>query len=301
VNLIGRYLRREILLAVLFVFSGFLALFAFFDLINELEDVGRGGYKLHHAVTYVVLALPGHAYELMPIAALIGSIYALSQFAAQSEFTAMRAAGFSRSRAFGQMMRIGTIFALMTLAFGELLTPPAEHMAQRVRLAALGGSVLGEFRSGLWIKDTTHAPDGSVQRMRFVNVGSLQPDSTLKDIQVFEFDRDFRLQQILRASSGRFRPPDRWELVEIEKTDLSSAVTAGPGAHLARRVAAPARTGLGVRIESRPARGADGHAGQDVRLDPGHVLCAISGTTASGRTATRSRCGTSSCIRQPCW
>ena len=37
---------REIYGATLFVFAAFLSLFAFFDLINELTDLGRGGYRL---------------------------------------------------------------------------------------------------------------------------------------------------------------------------------------------------------------------------------------------------------------
>ena len=57
--LVGRYLRREIVVAVSFVLLGFLALFAFFDFINELEDVGRGGYKLQQRVDWTQPALRG--------------------------------------------------------------------------------------------------------------------------------------------------------------------------------------------------------------------------------------------------
>ena len=39
-----RYLARQIFAAVGFVLLGFLALFAFFDLIHELGDLGRGNY-----------------------------------------------------------------------------------------------------------------------------------------------------------------------------------------------------------------------------------------------------------------
>ena len=97
-SLLRRYVAREIVGAVSFVLAGFLALFAFFDFVNELDDIGQAGYKLQHAVLYVLLGLPSRVYELAPIAALIGAIYALSQFAAHSEFTAMRAAGMSRRR-----------------------------------------------------------------------------------------------------------------------------------------------------------------------------------------------------------
>ena len=52
-TVVGRYLAREIALGVVFVLFGFLALFAFFDLVNELDDLGRGAYRIQHAIAYV--------------------------------------------------------------------------------------------------------------------------------------------------------------------------------------------------------------------------------------------------------
>ena len=80
---------------MVFVLVAFLALIAFMDLTSELPSVGKGGYLLQHALLYVLLRLPGHVYELMPVAALIGTIYAMAQFAASSEFTIMRASSMS--------------------------------------------------------------------------------------------------------------------------------------------------------------------------------------------------------------
>jgi len=40
---------------------GFLALFAFFDLIGELGDLGKGEYDLRQVFTYVLLNAPAHA------------------------------------------------------------------------------------------------------------------------------------------------------------------------------------------------------------------------------------------------
>lgn len=217
-TLMGRYMRREILASVAFVLVGFLALFAFFDFINELDDIGRGGYKLQHALAFVGLGLPSRIYELMPIAALIGTIYALAQFASHSEFTAMRAAGLGRRRALGAILAVGVWMAIGTAVVGELLTPPAEKIAQNVRLSAIGATVAGEFRSGLWIKDTLKDADGNVQRMRFVNIGELMPDTTLRSVRVFEFDRDFRLVELLSAARGRFVPPQSWDLENAEQT-----------------------------------------------------------------------------------
>ncbi|MDP5008918.1 MAG: LptF/LptG family permease, partial [Glaciimonas sp.] len=74
-KVLQRYFTTEIVRSVIFTLIAFLALFAFFDVLNELKSVGRGGYKLQHAIGFVMLGLPSYAYELMPIAALIGTIY----------------------------------------------------------------------------------------------------------------------------------------------------------------------------------------------------------------------------------
>ena len=50
-----RHLAREIYASTGLVLLAFLMLFAFFDLIHQLESVGRGGYKIQHALGYVTL------------------------------------------------------------------------------------------------------------------------------------------------------------------------------------------------------------------------------------------------------
>ena len=230
-RLIGGYLIREISFGILAVLFGFLALFAFFDLINELEDIGRAGYRLQHAVLYVLLGLPGHVYELMPVAALIGCIYALSQFASSSEFTAMRAAGMSRYMALRSIIGIGVVLAILTAVAGEWVAPVAEQLAQKLRLNVLGASQGGTFRSGLWIKDSVKDSNGQPLRLRFVNIGNLTPEGRMERIEIHEFDPGFRLSSVIRATGGTYQPREdegqgersAWKLVGVEQTRFEVA------------------------------------------------------------------------------
>ncbi|MCX7230339.1 MAG: LPS export ABC transporter permease LptG [Burkholderiales bacterium] len=224
-TVIGRYLSREIAIGVLFVLFGFLGLFAFFDLVNELDDLGRGAYRIQHAVAFVALTLPSHVYELMPIAALIGAIYALAQFASHSEFTAMRAAGMGRTLALRGVLIVGAAFAVLTAVIGEAVAPPAERLAQSLRLTALGSAVGGQFRSGMWIKDTLRDVDGTPLRLRFVNIGVLRPDASLDNLQIFEFDTEFTLRSVIRAGRAVFVGDGRWRLTDIEETEFISGRT----------------------------------------------------------------------------
>lgn len=202
------YLAREIYAATLFVFVAFLALFAFFDMINELTDLGKGGYRLQHAIAYVALETPTHVYELFPLAVLIGTLYALSHLAANSEYTVMRSSGLAPWRAIGTLFRIGIVFAVATLIFGELIAPVSERAAKQLKLSATSSIVATEFHTGLWVKDDR----------RFVNVREVQPDTTLSDIRVFEFDDEYRLKSISFARQGQYLGQNMWRLHEIVNT-----------------------------------------------------------------------------------
>lgn len=203
-----RHLAREIYVATAIVLIGFMALFAFFDLIYELESVGKGGYELRHALGYVALTIPGRAYELLPICVLIGSLYALTTLAKQSEITVLRASGVSTRDFLVSFVRIGMGFVILTLVVGEFVAPAAEQAAQRLKLKAQGALVAQEFRSGLWVKD----------ERAFVNVGEVFPDASLKRLKIFEFDEGFRLRSISQAASGRYLAEKEWLLSDVSRT-----------------------------------------------------------------------------------
>jgi lipopolysaccharide export system permease protein len=219
-RVLQRYLSVEIVRSVLFVLVAFLALFAFFDLMGELRTVGKGGYRLEHAFLHVLLGLPGYAYDLMPIAALIGTIYTLAQLAARSEFTIMRVSSLSTTSAAVMLLKIGVLFALLTVLFGEVISPATAVYAKRVKLDARGTPVSQEFRSGFWTKDLIreNGLKGDVIGSRFLNVGEMRTDGQLQQVKVYEFDQDFRLRTILLAQTARYEGPNQWRLSDVVET-----------------------------------------------------------------------------------
>ena len=180
----------------------------------------------------------------------IGSIYALSQLASHSEYTAMRAAGLGRRRALGVVARVGLALAVLTALVGEVLSPPAERLGQQLRLSAIGGSVAGQFRSGLWVKDTARDQAGEVNLMRFVNIGELLPDGTLRDVRIFEFDAQMRLSRLLEARGASWGRGNGWELREVEEIRFTNVPAAGLAPAVGtRRATAPT---LHWQTELRP-------------------------------------------------
>jgi lipopolysaccharide export system permease protein len=211
-----RHLAREIYSATVLVTLAFLGLFAFFDLVAELGEVGRGTYQLQHAMMYVGLTLPGRTYEILPISVLIGTLYALTLLARHSEITVLRASGLSTFRLLVALMKIGMAFVLITVIVGEALAPPAERYAHQIRLQAKGKMIANEFRSGLWVKD----------ELSFVNVRHVMPDASLKNIRIYEFDKLSVLQSITDAASGVYNNETRqWRLAGVVRTVFNAKVS----------------------------------------------------------------------------
>jgi lipopolysaccharide export system permease protein len=207
-NLLTRYLGREIYASIALVFAALILLFAFLDLIHEM-NVMQGKYGLGYVLLFVVLTIPGHVYELFPVAVLIGTIVALVHLAANSELTVYRASGASLFDMLIALFKIGLPLVVLSFVFGELVAPPSERMAQKLRLKAQNTLVsVQTFRSGVWIKD----------EQSFVNIKNVLPENRLQDISIYQFDNTYHLNKITNAKEGKFVKPGVWMLTEVRET-----------------------------------------------------------------------------------
>ena len=206
-KLLKRYLAKEIVSSILLITLGLLAMFSFFDLIQELENIGKGTYGIGQVLIFVLLSAPGHVYEVVPVAVLVGTMYALGQFSRYSELIVLRVSGVSVLSIGTSLLHVGVLFALLTFVVGEFVTPLSEKTAQRMRIKATDSVVAQDFRSGLWVKDGNS----------FVNVETVSPDAGLRDIHIYEFDDSFHLRTISNAKSAHFTG-DSWNLNNVSQT-----------------------------------------------------------------------------------
>ncbi len=226
-SILQRYFAVSILQAVAFVLIAFLALNAFFDLTAQLPLIGNQGYGLQHALLYVLLRVPYHVYEVMPVAALIGTIYTMAQFASTSEFTIMRASGMSTRQAAWMLFKIGIVLVLVTFVFGELIAPRTAPMAERLKLTGKGTTVSQGFVTGMWTKDVVRAGgvSGPVSGSRFFNVRQFRNDGQLIDVRLYEFDTNFRMRSLITAARGSYKGNNTWRLEEVTETIFSNTAS----------------------------------------------------------------------------
>ncbi len=215
-KIIRRMIYRESLRAIAFVTTGFLGLFFFFDFVDEIQNIGAGGYALTQAFLYVLLLLPGRLYELLPITVLIGTIFVMARLAQGSEFTILRTSGLGPWRALRSLLLFGLAFFVLTFAIGDYLAPQTNRMAQLIKARLQGRISTGQ--TGAWLKE--RQADNSIA----VNIGALDPAGTMLSVRIFEFNAQGMLSSVTEAARARFGKDKHWELEEVHRDELDGAV-----------------------------------------------------------------------------
>ncbi len=209
-----RLIYAEVLVAVAFVTLSFLALFFFFDFVDELQNVGKNGgaYQVRHAFTYVLLLVPSHLYELLPISVLIGTIFVMARLAQSSEFTILRTSGLGPTLALRNLMGLGLAFVVLTFAVGDYLSPFCDRYGQLLKSRYLGQITVGQ--TGAWLRERQD------DRSYAVNVTTLTPEGNPKGIRIFEFNNDGQWTALTKADVGVLSDDEAWDLQNVTHDEL---------------------------------------------------------------------------------
>ena len=182
-------------------------IFAFLSLIDQLEDAGQGNYDTYQAVIYVILTLPRLAYEIIPIAAMIGGMTSLALLARNSELDVIRLSGVSEFSLAGLMGKSALTIVLFSIFIGEFIVPASEKQARYQRSIALTEQVAMRTKYGFWARDENS----------FINIRKILPGNVIEEIYIYEFDDEDRLRNSIFANNARY-VDDRWVLEDVEST-----------------------------------------------------------------------------------
>ena len=221
---IRRLIHREALTSIALVAMGFLALFFFFDLVDELQYLGKnnglggqGSYQISHALLYVTLLVPNHLYELLPISVLIGSIFVMARLAQSSEYTILRTSGLGPWRALKLLLWLGAFFVALSFVVGDYVSPISERAAQLLKARYQSKITVGQ--TGAWLKERQAGSNF------IVNVSELSPEGEMHGVRIYEFDRKGLIVSTTEAPKAAFSPNAAWLLSDATRTEF--AVTAG--------------------------------------------------------------------------
>jgi len=209
-TLIDRYLMRTVLLHTLMVLAVLLALMTLVNFISNQDDIGEGTFDVAGAFFVTILSLPQQAYEMLPIAALIGAVIGLGGLARDSELTIIRASGVSVARIAGSTALAGLVIAVLLWVIGEYFAPPADQYARQYKIFSRYSQLEFAGRSSAWVR----------QGSWFINVRQQAAENLFGGVFVYGFDAERRLRLVGRAETAEQDADGRWVLSNYGETLL---------------------------------------------------------------------------------
>jgi len=208
-KILSRYISKTILSSTLMVLFVLLGLYTFMDFIAELNDLGKGNYQLMDIATYIFLTMPKRLYELLPVAALLGTVLGLGSLASQSELVAMRAAGISIQQINRAVMMAALLLMFIAVILGEVIRPFSEQKAEELQSVAQTGTTGSHSDHGFWTRDGLH----------FNHIEHILPDSRFLGISIYEFDQQHHLLSVIKAEQAEYID-EHWLLTDVVKSDI---------------------------------------------------------------------------------
>ena len=209
-GILTQYMMRSILAMTALVLLVLLALAGLFEFIAELDDT-QGDYQTLQVVLYSLLRLPQLAFEMLPIAALIGSLLALGGLASNSEIIVMRSAGLSVVRLAVMVGITGLTMLMLTGLLGEFIGPPLDYFARNMRMQARSEQSEERLGKEAWAKD------GDM----FLHFERVSSEFDFGSIYMFQFDEFNELKSIARAENSGIDDDDNWVLQNFRETQFN--------------------------------------------------------------------------------
>lgn len=201
-NALDRYIVRTILGSVGLWIALLLALGALFLFIGQQDDIGVGNYTARDALLYVLLNLPEQAWQLLPIAALIGSLMGLGTLARGSEITVIRATGIAPTRMASAAFLAGAILIVAAVGVGEFLAPQLQQAAKQQKAFTKFTDITFGRGGGAWVRD------GNL----ILNAQRQSAEGQFGGMTIFELSPDHRLRAIGHAARANAGSNSEWLL-----------------------------------------------------------------------------------------
>jgi len=208
--LVDRYLSRTALLGALVALFALLGLGFFLTFLSQVHNIGTGSFTTATALTYAALTMPQTAYDMLPVATLIGVVFALGGLAAHQELMIMRVSGAGMLRLGRGVGWAGIILALGAVVLGEFIAPPAKRVAETIRVQKMYSQIDTLGAGGVWLKT-----GGDI-----VHVLKVENPTHLVGVRIYTLAPDHTVRAVRKADAATWAHGE-WTLHHVRGTRLA--------------------------------------------------------------------------------
>lgn len=212
--LVDRLLARNVFWGALVALAALLGVGFFLTFLAQVHNIGTGDFTVGTALVYSALTMPQTAYDMFPVATVIGAVFALGALAANREIIVLRASGASLSRLIRAVGWAGLALAVVAVLLGEFIAPPAKRLAETVRVQKMYAEINAERPGGVWLKTGDE----------IVHVAKVESATDLTGITIYRTDGAGTLSGV-SAADGASYARGGWTLHRVKGTRFAMART----------------------------------------------------------------------------
>jgi len=215
--IIYRYIALQVTVGLVIATAVLLPLFSFFDLLDQLDDVGKGTYRTIDAFMYTVMLLPRRFIQIAPFIALLGTVAALGALAVNSELIAMRTAGLSPVQISLAPVGVGVMLIVLIAGLEQFVAPQLQQKAISNRAIALNQTAELGKGLGIWTRN-----DQNILR-----IGQMLHAKEAADVEILHLGKSGFLLAHIHAQFADVRSNEPWVLRNVvirkfSKTDIKT-------------------------------------------------------------------------------
>lgn len=247
-RILRRYYLKEFIKLFLLISLGVSALLAMLGLIKKLDVFMRHEPPAMDIVKYGLLIMPQYFLSLMPMAALMCSLFIVGAAVRNRETVAVTAAGGRVKDVMGPIVIAGAVLSVVALAVGEFVVPACETAGRDIRNRIEKKKPIPSYlyNGKLWLR----TEDGAIVKADFF----IEEEGRMAGVSVFKIASG-GLREIAHAESAAYaRERDTWRLSKVRiydsatgkftrRDEMDYRIMAGPE-ELTRRVGRPGEMGM---------------------------------------------------------
>jgi len=188
-----RYIAKTLLTYTLIVLLVWLSIYSFFSFLAELNTVGDANYTILEAFKYVLLQMPGVAYDQASPVILLGCVLGMGHLATTGQLLIFRVAGVSILKITWLTVKSALIFIIFIILIGEIIAPILTNYAENAKSNVLNKNSLSSNQQGFWIRDGGN----------FINVKNNNGD-LFSGITIIEVNPSNKVERVTRSDNALF-------------------------------------------------------------------------------------------------
>jgi len=235
-RLLDRYVATKFMRLMAIVVCGLILIFCVVNFIEVIDDVIEHKSGVMSAFKYVALSVPQLLFWVIPMAVLVTALMTINLMSRSNELIVLLAGGTSLQRISAVILAIALLWSAGSFLLSEYIVPYTNKEAYRVKREEINRqkrkSKFAKYK--IWYRGSGN---------RIYNIGYIDQrprEPIMKDITIFEFDKDLNIKHILQAESAYYAN-GKWF---FENVDFKRMTPDGPRTEMMER--------LSLRLDETP-------------------------------------------------